>query len=111
MRLRTKAPKPFPFSRRERRVPMEVGVQIAGNAALPGVETTFTENVSPRGARVFSSRPWRLNDRLTLTTVTGGFQSIGRVAYCEHVSDAGFAVGVEFVESRGQWVLANASVG
>ena len=50
---------------------MEVGVQIAGNAVLPGVETTFTENVSPRGARVFSSRPWRLNDRLTLTTVTG----------------------------------------
>lgn len=90
---------------------MEVGVQIAGNAVLPGVETTFTENVSPRGARVFSSRPWRLNDSLTLTTVTGGFQSIARVAYCEHIPNAGFAVGVEFVESRGQWVLANSFAG
>jgi hypothetical protein len=99
-------PKPYIASRRERRVPMEVGVQILGNSASPGKETTFTENVSPHGARVLSSRRWQINDRLTLTTLTGSFRSVARVAYCELVPDSGFAVGLEFLEESGTWVTS-----
>lgn len=102
-------PKSFTSSRRETRIPMEVGVHITGNPALPGTETTFTENVSPRGARVFSTRKWKINDRLTLTTLTGSFRAIARVAYCQLVPDAGFAVGVEFVAPSGNWVVADPS--
>jgi hypothetical protein len=98
-------PKSFTASRRETRIPMEVGVHITGHPALPGTETTFTENVSLRGARVLSSRRWRINDQLTITTLTGSFRSIARVAYCQLVPEAGFAVGLEFVESHGNWVL------
>ncbi|MGA7915732.1 MAG: hypothetical protein WCA00_10900 [Candidatus Acidiferrales bacterium] len=93
--------------RRETRVPMEVGVQITGHPALPGTETTFTENVSPRGARVFSVRRWKAGDRLTIATLTGSFRSIARVAYCQLVPESGFAVGLEFVEPKGNWVVAD----
>jgi hypothetical protein len=108
MALGMGVPKPYQSPRRERRVPMEVGVQIAGHLDLPGIETTFTENVSSRGARVLSSRRWRPNDRLTLSTLTGSFRSLARVAYCESVRGAGYAVGLEFLESNGRWIIGNA---
>jgi len=109
MRFGMGVPKSFTATRRETRVPMEVGVHITGNPALPGTETTFTENVSPRGARVFTSRRWRPNDRLTLTTLTGSFRSIARVAYCELVPESGFAVGLEFLDPKGNWVVSGAA--
>lgn len=106
MRFGMGVPKPYEVSRRERRVPMEVGVQILGNSTTPGRETTFTENVSSRGARVLSTRRWNINDRLTLMTLTGSFRSIARVAYCELVPNAGFALGLEFLEASGNWVVS-----
>jgi hypothetical protein len=106
MRFGMGVPKPYVVSRRERRVPMEVGVQILGNSTTPGRETTFTENVSSRGARVLSSRRWNIDDRLTLTTLTGSFRSVARVAYCELAPNAGFAVGLEFLEPSGNWVVS-----
>ncbi|MGA7854951.1 MAG: hypothetical protein WCA15_16620 [Candidatus Acidiferrales bacterium] len=86
---------------------MEVGVQITGHPALPGTETTFTENVSPRGARVLSTRRWKPDDRLTIATMTGSFKAIARVAYCQLVPESGFAVGLEFLEPNGKWVVAD----
>ena len=88
---------------------MEVGVHISGHIAIPGTETTFTENVSSRGARVLSVRRWKRNDRLMITSLTGSFQSVARVAYCELMPDAGFAVGLEFLEPSGKWVVAEAA--
>lgn len=96
----------FSTPRVETRIPMEVGVQISGHVHLPGVETTFTENVSSRGARVLSVRRWSLNDQLWISTLTGGFKSLARVAYCESVRGAGFAVGLEFLEPDGNWVVS-----
>ncbi len=88
---------------------MEVGVQISGHAKLPGVETTFTQNVSSNGARVLSMRPWRPNDRLWIATLTGAFRSLARVAYCQPQRQSGFAIGLEFLEPDGSWVIANAA--
>ena len=99
--------KSFNAIRCETRVPMEVGVQISGHGAHPGTETTFTENVSSRGARVFSTRRWKINDRMVITTPAGSFQSTARVAYCHTVPQAGFAVGLEFVEPSAGWVVGD----
>ena len=88
---------------------MEVGVRLSGYGSLPGTESTFTENVSSRGARVLSSRRWKVNDRLTIATLTGSFRSVARVAYCVPEQQAGFAVGVEFVDPTGNWVVASPS--
>jgi hypothetical protein len=107
MRFGMGIPKNTVAPRREPRVPMEVGVHITGHPAIPGTETTFTENVSPRGARVLSVRRWKIDDRLTITTLTGSFRSIARVAYCQLVPETGFAVGLEFIEPNGNWVVAD----
>ena len=101
-------PKTFVVSRRETRTPMEVGVHISGHPAQPGTEATFTENVSPRGARVLTVRRWKPNDRLTIATPTGTFRALARVAYCQLVPEEGFAVGLEFLEPDGKWVVADA---
>ena len=48
----------FRFHRDERRIPMEIPVVLDGHQATQGAESTFTENVSARGARVVSTRRW-----------------------------------------------------
>jgi PilZ domain len=106
MRFGMRIPKNFVGPRRETRIPMEVGVHITGHPAMPGTETTFTENVSPHGARVLSTRRWNTGDRLTISTLTGAFRAIARVAYCQTTPRSGFAVGLEFVEPSGNWVVA-----
>jgi PilZ domain len=109
MRLGMGVPKFITVNRRETRVPMEVGVRISGHRSAPGTETTFTENVSSRGARVISTRRWKINDHLTIATLTGSFQALARVAYCQTTPDTGFAVGVEFLRPTGEWVVRAAS--
>jgi hypothetical protein len=99
--------KSFREPRCEARIPMEFGVQLSGHAAFAGVETTFTENVSSRGAKVLSAYRWKTNDRLTITMLPGSFRSVARVAYCASMPSGGYAVGLEFVEARGNWVVAN----
>jgi hypothetical protein len=100
--------KAFSSPRVERRIPMEVGVQISGHSDQPGIETTFTQNVSTKGARVLTSRRWQLNDQLIIATLTGAFQAVARVAYCESVPSAGFVVGLEFIHPEGRWVVGSA---
>lgn len=101
--------KNYSVLRRDARVPMEVEVQISGHKALPGTESTFTENVSARGARVVSTRRWKTNDQLVITTLSGSFRCVARVAYCQTVPRAGYAVGLEFVEPSGSWVVNGGS--
>ena len=47
----------YGIERFEKRVPMTVAVRIVGRQRWPGVETSFTENVSSRGVRVSSIAP------------------------------------------------------
>jgi hypothetical protein len=93
------------FHRAERRIPMEIPVVLDGHQSLPGSESTFTENVSARGARVMSVRKWDIDDRLTFVSRTGEFRSSARVAYCQPLQGDGFAIGVEFLEPKGRWVV------
>jgi hypothetical protein len=105
MQLGMGVPKTFPVRRREARIPIEVGVHISGHAELPGSEATFTQDVSSCGARVFSIRRWQINDRLNFATPTGSFQALARVAYCQPSRGSGFAVGLEFLNPKGKWIV------
>ena len=98
----------YAFNRMENRIPMEIGVYLEGNRQAPGAESTFTENVSANGARVVSARKWEPNDRLMLTSRNGEFRSSARVAYCQPLQSDGFAIGVEFLETKGRWIVQNA---
>ena len=98
----------FSFNRVERRIPMEIPVVLDGHRQMPGVESTFTENVSARGARVVSTRRWEHGERLTFASRTGEFRSSARVAYCQPLQGDGFAIGVEFLDAKGRWIVQNA---
>jgi len=95
----------FIFHRADARIPMEIPVVLDGHRRVPGTESTFTENVSARGARVVSVRRWELDERLTFASRTGEFRSSARVAYCQPMQGDGFAIGVEFLEPKGRWVV------
>jgi len=99
----------FSSQRSENRIPMEIPVMLEGHRHLPGVETTFTENVSARGARVFSVRHWDKGAQLTVASRSGEFRSSARVAYCQPIHGDGYAIGVEFLEPRGRWVVESAN--
>ena len=83
---------------------MAVAVHISGHRRTPGVETTFTENVSSRGARVTTTRRWRANELLEIESLPGDFRARARVTYCQPQSE-GFAIGLEFLEPTGRWVV------
>ena len=84
---------------------MAVAVQISGNDRVPGIEVTFTENVSVHGARIITQRSWRRNEAVQIASRPGDFRARARVAYCERLREAGFAIGLEFLEPSGRWVL------
>ena len=95
----------FVFHRTEKRILMEIPVLIDGHRDVPGRESTFTENVSARGARVISARYWEQGDSLKFASRTGEFRSSARVAYCQSLQGDGFAIGVEFLNPKGRWVV------
>src|SRR5271167_5281199 len=99
----------FRFNRSENRIPMEIPVVLEGHRQLPGVEATFTENVSARGARVVSTRRWDKGAQLLFASRTGEFRSAARVAYCHSLHGDGYAIGVEFLEPTGRWVVQSAN--
>ena len=102
-------PQPFDIERLEKRIPMTIAVHIAERERATLVETTFTDNVSSRGARVSSIRRWRPNERLELVSLPGDFRAVARVAYCRPES-ARYVIGLEFLEPTGRWVV-NTPVG
>lgn len=95
----------FAFHRAEARIPMEIPVVLDGHRQMPGLEATFTENVSLRGARVISVRHWQKGDSLMLASRSGEFRSSARVAYCQPLHGEGYAIGMEFLDSQGRWVV------
>jgi hypothetical protein len=97
-------PRNFDIERIEKRIPMTVAVHITGQDNSSSVETTFTENVSSRGACVPSVRRWRPNETLRIESLPGDFRALARVAYCRPHRE-GFVIGLEFLEPSGRWVV------
>ena len=91
--------------RREKRIPLEIPVLLESHRAVKDAEAAFTEDVSARGARVVSARPWKKGEPLTLVSHTGEFRCTARVAYCQALHGEGYAIGVEFLEPSGRWVV------
>jgi PilZ domain len=89
--------------RAEDRLPVKVTVDLSSlDVRLPAQEG-ITENVSARGARIVTSRPWKPNDRLNVRSLLGNFKSRARVVYCESIEGGQFAVGVQLFAAIGDW--------
>lgn len=102
--------KSYPFYRAERRIPMTIAVRL-GSEEYRSTETTFTRNVSSRGAQVLTSHSWQIDSKVRVASMPGDFSARGRVAYCEQLAmeSRTFVIGVEFLEPSGKWVVGHAA--
>jgi hypothetical protein len=63
-------------------------------------ERTYTDNISPHGVRVLSTRPWQPGQHAEIIPENDGFPICGEVVYCQRLDVDRFCVGVKFPHSR-----------
>lgn len=68
-------------------------------------ERTYTDNISPHGARVRSTCAWRLGDLAEIIPVNGETPVRGEVVYCQKLDNDRFFVGLKVRESRVLWPI------
>jgi hypothetical protein len=97
-----------PASKRtENRVPLQVNVDLSSLDVRIPATGGITENISPRGARVLTNKPWKPNERLNVRSLGGNFRSRARVVYCVPVDNDQFAVGLQLFAVAGSWQSPN----
>ncbi len=90
--------------RRERRIAVDIAMELS-NADEPFAhETAPTQNVSRHGARVLTKARWRPNDRVLVHLPRAVDRSQARIAYCAPISEHAFATGLKFL-SPIKWEL------
>jgi hypothetical protein len=97
-----------PISKRtEDRTPMKVNVDLSSLDVRMPAQEGITENISPRGARILTTKPWKPNDRLNVRSLGGNFRSRARVVYCVPVDGDQFALGLQLFAAAGNWRSPN----
>lgn len=93
--------------RTERRLPVLVAVNLARLESVNAErhERTYTDNISPHGARVRSTYAWRLGDLAEISPVSGETPVRGEVVYCQKLDNDRFFVGLKVRESRIPWSI------
>jgi len=91
--------------RMERRLPIIVAVRLApyASAGVDGEERTYTDNISERGARIFSKHAWQPGDPLWIT-LSNGHSACGQVVYCQRLPDGRYTIGVNFQDQPVTWL-------
>jgi len=90
-------------ARIEKRDPLPVQVYLASLEKPRARERTITEDVSPHGARVVSSRYWQPGDVPLLTPLIGRYPKHARVVYCVPQPNGGYCVGIKFEGPTFKW--------
>lgn len=93
--------------REEKRLPvmMEAKLAPAEGGSAERRETAHVDNISARGARVYSSVPWQLGKQVEITPTLGECPLRGEVIYCQKLSDGRFVIGLKFRRSPGLWSI------
>lgn len=92
--------------RKEKRLPLMVAIRLEpllglGNDAQ---EKTYTDNISPRGARVISRHLWQTGEIAKIASLHEG-SICGQVVYCEKLPDDRYAVGVHVLDRPIPWSI------
>jgi hypothetical protein len=95
--------------RLEDRTAVHVTVDLSGFDVRAAAQQGVTENVSARGARVVTNKPWQPNDHLTVRSLLGNLRSRARVVYCQPLEQGSFAIGLELFVSVGEWTMPQTS--
>ena len=87
--------------RLERRTARTIAVELCGEPRLN--ERTFTENVSPRGARVVTGREWQPGARVLLICPEDNVRLEAEIVYYQRLAKNRFAVGLELSARVERW--------
>ena len=93
--------------RTEDRMPMKINVDLASLDVRTPAQEGITENISARGARILTTKPWKPNDRLNVRSLVGNFRSRARVVYCVPIDAGQFAIGLQLFATAGNWKSPN----
>ncbi|PYU21654.1 MAG: hypothetical protein DMG30_17155 [Acidobacteria bacterium] len=86
--------------RLERRTARTLAVELCGEGRN---EKTFTENVSPRGARVVTEREWQPSARVLLICPEDNVWLEAEIVYYQRLAKNRFAVGLELSARVERW--------
>ena len=87
----------LPTGRSDRRIPIEVAVELARPDASQFEETAIAQNVSAHGMRVATEHFWRLADSVLLGSPESGVRIRARVVYCQRIENNRFTVGLKLL--------------
>jgi hypothetical protein len=100
-----------PTERRiERRTSAQFDVDLYGLDEPLAHEMACTENVSRRGARVVTKKPWQRNNRVVIKLPQGNERSRAKVAYCNALPKDGFAVGLKLSKAFDGWLISTSGM-
>jgi hypothetical protein len=91
--------------RSEGRIPKRLAAELSRPDECVPKEMTFTENVSPRGARVTTVQRWQPGTRVLLAFPQNGIRSQGKIVYCQRVEGGNFALGLELPWQVQRWQM------
>ena len=92
--------------RKEHRTRAIVPVQLSSLHLPSMVESTYTQDISPRGARVVTQRIWEPGTLIRFQARRSAMNATARVVYWRSFSSSKFAIGVEFLAQEVQWPFA-----
>ena len=92
-------------NRNEKRNPEKLQVLLSNAADPLSVESALTENVSSRGLRVRTERPWTRDTLVIVLTCESQLWARGRIAYCQAMSDDTFAIALELLAQTGASII------
>jgi PilZ domain len=90
--------------RAETRTPTRVGLELSSPDEPLTYEITFTENVSPHGARVLTRKQWNPNDSILVKLPQESRPSRARITYCQPLRADEFATGLQFSFLVYDWI-------
>lgn len=93
----------FLEGRTQSRIPQRFLVQISPVHDPLLAELVSVENLSSRGARITSQRPWELGCHVDLKSRVGELHARARIVYCQAIGSKTFAVGLNFRAQTSEW--------
>ena len=99
---------PLRSGRLEKRIRLEIPVQISRPEDPSATERTTTENVCTLGVRVLTRAARQLDERLMINSLAGDLRTMARVVYCQRLPDGRFGVGLQFNTHVAKWLRGSA---
>src|SRR5579859_2133693 len=94
---------PARSGRLEKRIRLEIPMEVSSPRDPSASERATTENVCSLGVRVLTQKAKELNERLLVSSVAGDMRTLARVVYCQRLAGGSFGIGLQFLGVAIDW--------